>query len=223
MDATDVMKWLESVSSDEHREGMLRFGIPNANALGVSMGVMKGKAKTIGRSHSLASALWDTGVYEARTMAAFLDEPLRVGEDQMERWVADFDSWAICDAVCFHLFDRTPHAWAKSEEWVARSEEFVRRAGYALVWALSVHDKAADDALFQAALTRIGQADPDERPFVKKAANMALRAIGKRNRALNASAQDVATSMAAAPDRHIAWIGSHALRELTSDKVQKRL
>ncbi len=218
-----VLAWLESEASDEHREGLLRYGIPNERALGVPMGVMKKKAKAVGRSHDLALGLWDLEIYEARTMAAFVDEPATVEVAQMERWAGDFDNWAICDTVCFHLFDRTAHAWTMSEEWVTRSEEFVRRAGFAVIWGLSVHDKKADDALFESALTWIAETESDDRPLVKKAVNMALRAIGKRNGALHRSACRVAESLDASPDRHRSWIGSHALRELTSDKVQEKV
>ncbi len=218
-----VLAWLESEASDEHREGLLRYGIPSERALGVAMGVMKKKAKAMGRSHDLALGLWELEIYEARTMAACVDEPTLVDEAQMEAWAADFDNWAICDTVCFHLFDRTAHAWTKSREWVTRPEEFVRRAGFALIWGLSVHDKKADDALFGSALTWIGDTEPDARPLVKKAVNMALRAIGKRNAALNRSACRVAELLAASSDRHRSWIGTHVLRELTSDKVRARV
>ena len=141
----------------------------------------------------------------------------------MDAWAHDFDSWAICDTTCFHLFDRTAHAWKKVPEWAASGEEFVRRAGYALVWALSVHDKSAPDDRFVEALGIIEAAEPDPRPLVKKAVDMALRATGKRNARLHAEAVAVASRLAEAGDADRSWIGRHALRELESEKVRARL
>ena len=156
-------------------------------------------AKRLGRNHELAAALWDTGWYEARMLTSFVDEPARVTPAQMDRWCRDFDNWAICDTVCFHLFDRTPHAWAKVAQWRDRRDEFVKRAAFALLWSLTVHDKRADDEPFAEGLPLIERAATDERNFVKKAVNMALRAIGKRNPALNAAAVTVARRLADSP------------------------
>lgn len=222
MTVEDVLEWLEGHRSEEHRAGLLRFGIPNDRALGISMADLKKHARTVGRDHDLAMALWETGIYEARTLAAFVDEPDRVEPAQMDSWVADFDSWAICDTVCFHLFDRTAHAWEKAEEWTGRTPEFERRAGYAVFWGLSVHDKKAPDASFEHALRIIAGAEADERLYVKKAINMTLRAIGKRNASLNRAALEVADALASAADPHRSWIGRHARKELSSEKVQAR-
>jgi 3-methyladenine DNA glycosylase AlkD len=186
------------------------------------MGALKRFAGRVGRSHVLAGELWATGWYEARTLAAFMDEPAEVTEAQMDRWAHDFDSWAICDTTCFHLFDRTPFAWARTEAWVPAPEEFVRRAGFALIWALSAHDKKAPDERFRRALELIEAAEPDARPLVKKAMDMALRATGKRNAHLNRAASDAAERMAGSENRDRAWIGKHALRELSSVKVRSR-
>jgi 3-methyladenine DNA glycosylase AlkD len=177
---------------------------------------LKTLAKQAGKSHVLAAELWKAGWYEARTLAAFIDEPSQVTDVQMDRWAHDFDSWAICDTVCFHLFDKTPHAWSKVEMWAESPEEFVRRASYALLWALSVHDKQADDERFIRALQMLEQASPDPRPLVKKAMDMALRATGKRNPRLRETAIEIAERMAQAPDRNRAWVGAHALRELST-------
>lgn len=223
MDVDAVMAWLEEEGSEEVRVGLERFNIPADRAFGIPMGTLKAQARTIGRSHELAASLWATGWYEARTLAAFVDEPGEVTEAQMDAWARDFDSWAICDTTCFHLFDRTPFAWTKVGAWAAEEAEFVRRAGWALLWALSVHDKAAPDGRFLDRLALLERAEPDGRPLVKKAMNMALRATGKRNRALNRAAVGVAERLAADPDPHRAWIGRHALRELRSAKVQARL
>lgn len=217
MDSTQILEWLKRESSEKFREELMtRYGIPNDNALGVKMSTMKAIAKEIGRDHDLASQLWSTGVYEARMLAAFVDEPARVTTAQMDTWVTDFDSWAICDTVCMHLFDKTPRAWEKAFEWAHEPEEFVRRAGFALFWSLSVHDKNAPDEQFLLALETIENAEPDPRPLVKKAVDMALRAIGKRNARLRAEAMAVAERMASSEDRSRAWIGRHAHRELSN-------
>src|SRR5258705_13848125 len=127
---------------------MARYGVPSDNAFGVTMANMKVLAKQLGRSHELAAALWDTGWYEARMVTSFVDEPSRVTSAQMDRWCRDFDNWGICDTVCFALFDRTPHAWTKVAKWHDRDEEFVKRAAFALLWGLTVHDRQATNAAF---------------------------------------------------------------------------
>jgi len=218
-----VVDWLEQQGTKAARDGMARFAIPSDRAFGVSVGTMRKEAKRLGSNHELAQALWETGWYEARMMAIFLAEPARVTPAQMERWAADFDNWAICDTACFHLWDHTAHAWAKAGEWAARPEEFVKRAAFALIWALSVHDKKAADEPFVQGLARIEAAATDERNFVKKAVNMALRAIGKRNPALNIEAVASARRLAASTDATARWIGKDALRELTGAAVPKRL
>ena len=149
------MRWLEQHATKKTRDGMARFGIPSTNALGVTVGDMRKYAKTIGKDHALAERLWKTGVYEARFMAAFVDDPAAVTPAQMEKWAGDFDNWAVCDTVCFALFDRTPHAWKKVHAWAGARPEFKRRGAFALLWALSVHDKRAPDALFLACLPLI--------------------------------------------------------------------
>ncbi len=178
------------------------------------MRTLKAMGKQLGTSHELAAGLWESGLYEARTLAAFVDDPSEVTAEQMERWAHNFDSWAICDTVCFHLFDKAQFAWEKVEDWALASDEFVRRASYALIWALSVHDKTASDAQFLGALALIEEAEPDTRPLVRKAMDMALRATGKRNDALRGAAIGVAARMAGSDDKDRAWIGKHALREL---------
>ena len=156
-------------------------------------------------------------------LASLVDEPARVTSAQMERWCRDFDNWGICDTACFALFDRTPHAWSKVALWSGKRDEFVRRAAFALLWGLTVHDKLADDEQFAHGLHLIERAANDERHFVKKAINMALRAIGKRNPALNVAAVDVARRLAASPQAAARWVGRDALRELTSTAVIQRL
>ena len=218
-----VLAWLRDNASEEAREGMLRYGIPNERAFGLAMRDMKAYAKTIGKDHDLALTLWETAWYEARTVAAFIADPSAMTSAQMDAWAADFDSWAICDTACFHLFDRTDHAWGRVPKWARARSEFKKRAAFALLWGLSFHDKEAADERFVDALAWVEHGAQDERDYVKKSVDMALRAIGKRNRALNAAARDVAGRLAAEPGRAPSWIGRHALRELESERVQARL
>ena len=218
-----ALKWLKSHSSPAVREGMARYAIPSDKALGVSMKDMKALGKQLGRNHELAAALWATGVYEARMVCSFVDDPAQVTSAQMDRWCRDFDNWAICDTICFNLFDRTPHAWTKVAQWSHKRNEFEKRTAFALLWSLSMHDKRAGDAQFARGLVLIERAAGDERNFVKKAVNMALRAIGKRNRALNVAAVAVARRLADSEGATARWIGRDALRELTSPAVTGRL
>lgn len=214
---------LERASSKAVRDGMARYAIPARHAFGVSMGRIQAIAKKLGRSHELAAALWESGWYEARMLACFVDQPERVTAMQMDRWCRGFDNWAICDTACFALFDRTPHAWRKVEKWAARRDEFVKRAAFALLASLTVHDKQAHDRLFLAGLRLVEREAGDARNFVKKAINWALRSIGKRNAALNAAAVGVAQRLAASAHAAPRWVGKSALREITGAAVLRRL
>jgi 3-methyladenine DNA glycosylase AlkD len=218
-----ALTWLKRHSTKRAREGMARYAIPSHNAFGVSVSDIRTLGKRLGRNHELAAALWDTGWYEARMLTSFVDDPERVTSAQMDRWCRDFDNWAICDTLCFHLFDRTPHAWDKVTQWSARRDEFGKRAAFALLWALSVHDKRAGDEAFVRGLRLIEQAASDDRNFVKKAVNMALRAVGKRNSALNAAAVATARRLAGSAEASAKWVGKDALRELTGASVARRL
>lgn len=218
-----VLAWLEQRGTQANRDGMARYAITSDHVFGVSVGTLRQYAKRLGRNHELAAALWDTGWYEARMLASFVDEPACVTRAQMDRWCRDFDNWAICDTVCFHLFDRTPHAWSKIEQWALRREEFVKRAAFALLSSLTVHDKEADDEPFAQGLLLIEEAATDERNFVKKSVNWALRSIGKRSPALNTAAVEVARRLAESPSAAARWVGKDALRELTSPAVLRRL
>jgi 3-methyladenine DNA glycosylase AlkD len=222
-DVGSVLASLRRLASKNVRDGLARYAIPDENALGVSVGTLQKLAKKLGRNHALAEALWATRWYEARMLAAYVDDPARVASAQMDRWCRDFDNWAICDTVCFALFDRTPHAWKKVAPWAGRQEEFVKRAAFALLWGLSVHDKAAGDEPFLSGLHLIERAAHDERNFVKKAVNMALRAIGKRNAALNAAAVATSQRLAESSDATARWVGKDALKELTRRAVTARL
>lgn len=219
----EALKWLKSRRTRAIRDGMARYAIPSKHALGVAMKDIKTLGKRLGQNQELAAALWETGVYEARMLASFVGDPARITPAQMDRWCKDFDNWAFCDAMCFNLFDRTPHAWSKVKQWSGSKAEFVKRTAFALLWSLSVHDKGAGDEHFLQGLVLIENAAHDDRHFVKKAVNMALRAIGKRNRALNASAVAVARRLASSSNKTARWIGKDALRELTSPALAVRL
>jgi 3-methyladenine DNA glycosylase AlkD len=218
-----ALKWLRSHSTKANLAGMARYAIPSDNALGVAMRDIKAFGTRLGRNQELAVALWQTGVYEARMLSSFVGDPERLTSAQMDRWCRDFDNWAICDTMCFNLFDRSPHAWTKVTQWSKKRGEFEKRTAFALLWSLSVHDKGADDKRFIESLDLIERAAADERNFVKKAVNMALRAIGKRDRALNTAAVAVARRLAESEAATARWIGSDALRELTSPATTKRL
>jgi 3-methyladenine DNA glycosylase AlkD len=217
-----ALDWLKRHGSKSTREAMARYNIPSDKAFGVPMRQIQELAKQLGRDHELAAALWSNGSYEARLLAAYVDEPSRVTAAQMDRWSREFDNWAICDTVCFALFDRTPYAWRKVETWAGRRSEYVKRGAFALLWSLTVHDKASGNAPFLRGLTLIERAATDDRHFVKKAVNMALRAVGKRNAVLNTAAAAVASRLSASSDKTAHWVGKHALGELTSTHRQKR-
>ena len=219
----EAIAWLRSHATKATRDGMARYNVPSDRAFGVSMKNIQLLAKQLGRDHALAAALWETGWYEARMLTAYVDEPERVTAAQMDRWSRQFDNWAICDTLAFALWDRTPHAWTKVEQWAGRREEFIKRTAFALLWSLSVHDKEATDKQFLRGLALIEQAAVDDRNFVMKAVNMALRAIGKRNPALNAAAAKTAARLAESGNASAKWVGKHALREITSAAVKRRV
>jgi 3-methyladenine DNA glycosylase AlkD len=219
----EIVSELESLADPANVAGMARYGINPENTLGVSIPRLRAMAKEIGRDHGLALELWASGIHEARILAGLVDDPAMVAAAQLERWVGDFDSWDVCDGVCGNLFDRTPFAWEKAAAWSARSEEFVKRAGFVLMAALAVHDKKAPDERFRNFLPLIEREAADERNFVKKAVNWALRQIGKRNRALNRDAIAAAKRIRKIDSRSARWIAADALRELESGAVRERL
>lgn len=223
MTTQDIMRWLRENSDPDVISGMQRFGIPNDHALGVRMGDMKRYAKTLQRNHDVALQLWKEGYYEARTMAVFVAEPGRMTLEQADGWCNDFDNWAICDTACFDLFDRTPFAWNKVHELALRDEEFVRRAAFALVWALARHDKVASDAMFEATFPLMQGAADDDRPLVKKAIDMALRATGQRSYTLNRAAQKLAMQLADMDSKTAACIGRQAIKKLDDDALVNKL
>jgi 3-methyladenine DNA glycosylase AlkD len=222
-DARSVLGWLERTGTKRTRDGMARYGLPSDKAFGVPVGAMKAYARKLGTNHELAGALWQSGWYEARMLAAFVDDPARVTPAQMDRWCREFDNWGICDTVCFHLFDRTPHAWRKVEQWSGRRDEFVKRGAFALLASLAVHDKASPDGRYGRCLPLIESGAADDRNYVKKGVSWALRTIGRRSRPLNVEAVALSRRLAASSYASARWIGRDALRELTSPMVQRRL
>jgi 3-methyladenine DNA glycosylase AlkD len=172
---TEVLAWLERHGSAKNIQAMVRYGIPPVRAFGVSVGDLKRYARTLGVDHALAEGLWASGWYEARLLAAFVGDPRQVTARRMDAWARDFDSWAVVDTVCFSLFDRAPNAWRMVPRWAASPREFVRRAAFALIWSLTVHDKQAADEAFLGCLPLIERAATDDRHFVAKAVSMALR------------------------------------------------
>ncbi|HQP35663.1 MAG TPA: DNA alkylation repair protein [Polyangiaceae bacterium] len=231
-----IVAQLRAMGTEESRAGMARFAIRTEQAFGVSVYDLRKVAKTIGTDHELAIALWATANHEARLLACFVDDPSAVSAEQMDAWVREFDSWDICDQATTSLFDLTGHAWDKAVEWAVREEEWVKRGGFALMAGLAVHDKTADDASFVSLLALVRQEARDDRNFVKKAVNWALRNIGKRNLVLNAAAIECAEGILEAANRAAGaprggdagiraarWIATDALRELRSEAVQARL
>jgi 3-methyladenine DNA glycosylase AlkD len=223
VECEEVLEWLKSLANPEAIAGMARYGISPQNTLGVSVRVLRKMASEIGRDHLLAEKLWSSGVHEARILASMVDDPRMVTDEQMEVWAADFDSWDVCDQCCGNLFDKTPFAYRKAAEWAARDEEFVKRAGFALMAWLAFHDKQAPDGAFLDFLPIIERESVDGRNYVKKAVNWALRHIGKRNAALNIMAIQTAKEIQATGSKPARWIAADALRELTGWKVQERL
>jgi len=219
----NVIKKLKSQASEKNRKGMARFGINPKGTLGVSVPILRKMAKDIGKNQKLSLRLWDSGIHETKLLAVFIGEPDKVTERQMEKWVKDIDSWDICDQLCGNLFDKTPFAYKKTYQWVKREEEFVRRTGFVLMATLSVHDKKASNKKFEEFFPLIKKYSADERNFVKKAINWALRQIGKRNLALNKKAIKLAKEIQKIDSRSACWIANDAIRELTSDPVQQRL
>jgi 3-methyladenine DNA glycosylase AlkD len=219
-----VLAALEQLGSQKILDDMrMRYGIYVEKAFGVPMAAMQKVAKRHGQNHELALALWDTGWYEARTVAALVDDPASVTAGQMDRWCRDFDNWAICDTVCFKLFDRTPHAFHKVEQWASRRGEFVRRGAFALLACLALHDKQAGDDQFVRCLPLIEEGASDERNFVKKGVSWALRAIGGRSLELHSAIVTLARRLAASPEAAPRWVGKDVIKDLTRPIVTQRM
>jgi len=223
MQYDDILKKLKSLSDPKAVEGMARFGINPENTFGVSIPNLRKMAKETGRDRALAQQLWASGIHEARILASMVDNPKMVTEEQLERWVKDFDSWDVCDQCCMNLFEKTKFAYQKAVEWSSNDKEFIKRTGFVLMARLAVSDKKADDKQFEPFLPIIKRESTDNRNFVKKAVNWALRQIGKRNLNLNGKAIETAEEIQEIDSKSARWIASDALRELTSQAVLERL
>ncbi len=223
MDAEGALGELKRLASKTTLAGMARYGIPSKNALGVPVGKIQQLAQRIGKSHTLALELWDTGVYEARLLAAYVGEPEKVTRQQMDAWCRDFDSWAVVDTICFVLFDRSPLAFGRIGPWAKLKGEFQRRAGFALLACLALHHRDADDGEFARHMGLIEKSAGDERNFVKKGVSWALRSIGRRSLALHTASLALASELSCADSASARWVGKDALRDLSKPAVRKKL
>jgi len=217
-----IIKELEELSNPEDVEGMARFGINHMKRYGVRMPELRRIAKNTGKNYELAEKLWNAGYGETRILASLIDDPEKVTEAQMEKWVLDFDSWDVCDQCCMNLFRKTPFAYKKIFEWSRNEHEFVKRAAFTLIAVLAVHDKQAPDDRFEQLFSLIIEESIDNRNYVKKSVNWALRHIGKKNIHLNRRAIEIAEEIHKIDSKSARWIASDALRELKSEKLQKR-
>jgi 3-methyladenine DNA glycosylase AlkD len=218
-----VVAELRRLGTKRNVEGMARYGIRAAKVFGVSKPKLDALAREIGKNHSLGLALWATGIQDAKILAGLISEPGKVTASQMELWVRDFDNWDTCDGTCCHLFVFAKDAWPKAFAWTKREEEFQKRAGFALAAYLAYRDKSAGDTKHLKFLKVIEREARDERNFVRKAVNWALRNIGKRNPRLNRAAIAAARRLMKKESRAARWIAADGLRELEGDAVQARL
>jgi len=214
MTADEIIAELTLQANAQAVEGMATFGIRPAHALGISIPSLRKRAREIGKSQTLAVELWSSGIHEARILASIIAEPRLISSQQMDAWVNEFDSWDVCDQVCGNLFDKTPYAYQKAVEWCHREQEFVRRAGFVLMAELAVHDKSAPDEAFLPFFPLLKQYAVDERNFVKKAVNWALRQIGKRNSRLRVLALEWAEEIKNVNSKTAQWIAKDAMKEL---------
>jgi len=219
----EAMKELKAMADSKNAEGMARFGISGEDMYGVSMPNIRKLGKKIGNNHELALKLWNSGIHEARILAGIVEEPEKVTAQQMDRWIKDFDSWDVCDQVCMNLFWKMDCAYNKAKEWTKLEPEFERRSGFALMAVLAWKDKEASDIKFEQFFPIIKRESTDERNFVKKAVNWALRQIGKKNSNLNKKAIGVAKEIQKIDSKAAKWVANNALTELEGKAVQKRL
>jgi 3-methyladenine DNA glycosylase AlkD len=218
-----VVGELRRLGTKRNVEGMARYGIRAKKVFGVSKPKLDALARKIGKNHALGLALWSTGIQDAKILAGLICEPRKVTAAQMEVWVRDFDNWDSCDGTCCHLFVFADAAWPKAFAWTKRKDEFQKRGGFALAAYLAYRDKAARDANYLRFLRVVEREAEDERNFVRKAVNWALRNIGKRNLRLNRAAIATARRLRKKESRAARWIASDALRELEGAAVQGRL
>jgi len=230
MDAQKIIAKLQKQANPKNVSAMARFGINPKNTLGIPIPVLRKTAREIGRNpaiskdtagrHDLAQDLWNSGIHEIKILASMIDDPKEVSEKQIDTWVKDFDSWDVCDQVLQNLFDKTPFAFEKAKQWTKNEEEFVRRAGFALMACLAWHDKTSPDTRFLEFFPLIKKYSTDERNFVKKAVNWALRQIGKGRPKLLKRAIELAKEIERIDSKSAKWIAHDALRELSA-KIQK--
>ncbi len=218
---SSILRNLRSLADPKIRAQMSYFGVHVEKAHGISVPELRRLAKQIGKNHELANQLWESGIHEAKCLAGMIGEPEKVTAAQMDRWARDFDSWDVVDGTCCDLFVHAAPAWKKAVKWSSRKEEFVKRAAFSLIAYLSYKDKSAPDAKFLRMLEIIRRESRDDRNFVKKAVNWALRNIGKRNLALNRASIRTAKQIRALDSSTARWIAADALRELTSPAVQR--
>ena len=222
MQRNTLLNKLKNLSNPDAVVSMAKFGINSKNTYGISIPILRGIAKEIGRDHDLAQQIWDSGIHEARILASMIADPSLVTESQLEKWAMDFDSWDVCDQCCMNLFEDTDFAYLKCFEWSSREEEFVKRAGFVLMARLAVSDKKAEDNNFFKFFHIIKRESIDDRNYVKKSINWALRQIGKRSPSLNKIAITFAEEIKEINSSSAKWVGSDALKELKSKSVQKR-
>ena len=218
-----VIERLKSKARPDQLGGMARYGMSVEQRLGVSIPELRKLAKELGKDHELALGLWKTGIAEARILASMVDDPQELTEEQMEDWVKDINSWDVCDQVCMNLFKKASLAWKKIVDWSSREEEFVKRTAFSLTACLAWYDKKAEDEKFIELFPVIIREATDERNFVKKAVNWALRNIGKRNRNLNKAVIDAAKEIQRLDSKAARWIATDAIRELEGEAVQRRI
>jgi 3-methyladenine DNA glycosylase AlkD len=223
MPFSEIMAWMEGKRSEKDRAGMARFGINTERAYGISVADLRKLASSIPKNHELAMELWDSGIHEARILSSMVDEADKVSQEQMEKQALAFDSWDLCDQVCMNLFCETPFARKKAQEWSKRREEYVKRAGFAIMACLATKDSGVMDLAFVNFLDAVKRESGDERNYVRKAINWALRQIGKRNAKLNRMAIKAAKGILKMDSKNSKWIAKDALRELESPAVKKRL
>jgi len=223
MNVQTILEQLHQCTNSKGKDHLKRVGLPVEKMIGITIQDIRRIAKEIGKDHTLALDLWNEELHEAKLLAVLLAEPKKVTESLMETWVKEFYSWDITDHTCNNLFDKTPYAFSKAQEWTTRTEEFVKRAGFTLIATLAVHDKKAPDIVFEKMLPLIIEQATDDRNYVKKAVNWALRQIGKRNLVLNQKAIQVALSLQQSSSSSARWIATDALRELRNDKILARV
>ena len=223
MQYEQIINKLKSMSNPKNVEGMTKYGINPKNNLGISIYKLRPLAKEIGINHELSLKLWESGIHDAQLLAIFIANPVQVTEKQMDSWVKDFDSWDVCDQACTSLFDLTPYANKKVFEWAKDEKEFVKRAAFSTIAGLAVHDKKSDDEKFEKFFPMIKRESDDNRKYVKKAVNWALRNIGKRNLNLNKKAIKIAEEIQKIDSKSAKWIASDTIRELNSEKVKQKL